>query len=562
MENTQLKDLPQLARTSTDLVHHHDRHHSLDTQSQASAGSTGPCANMDTETGRLWVAAGAAEDWTARRLAALRRRHQNYLTPLYRHLPNELISYILELVDSNHGLGAIGLLAFLQVTNLWREIALATPRLWARINISHTPPALTEALLRWSKHTPLDIMCTFPRPSFDHTARNVILISLHADRWRSLHLCGVDGVDSLLQSYAPRLEVLSLDRFTSLWLAPRKVIFSGAAPPIRELFLVGGVIPLSSPVYSGLTRLHLGCAYLDSHVGGLILAIEASPGLQSLHLDQIALEPSPTLDHTRTKSISLLHLVKVDLIHLPAWTIRHILSCLITPPNLAITISNGFEDLSLFRGLDDILPPSTQREPITQSLSRADKLKVSFHARSHAWLSQLCQMHGDVSSACVFRFRIWGYDSAMNYTLTSLGCVFPMPRLKSLALVNLLCAAASPADFATVCNNLPSIEELALDGCNEALLSILLGHQYLPRLQALSIENSQVSEEFIVQLVESRAKATREGETDMLSSVCVGAELLQSLSLTKCRGVTPEMVSTLERLLNKVVWDGGYYVPR
>ncbi|KAG5219437.1 ubiquitin protein [Salix suchowensis] len=102
------------------------------------------------EARRIIDAEIAVHEAAIRRLGHCRNTHSS----IYR-LPSEIVATIFLLVKSELGQGAVGHIS--GVCRQWREILLASPRIWSSINVSRVESVLE--LLKRSKSVPLKIKC-------------------------------------------------------------------------------------------------------------------------------------------------------------------------------------------------------------------------------------------------------------------------------------------------------------------------------------------------------------------------------------------------------------------
>ncbi|KDQ19187.1 hypothetical protein BOTBODRAFT_486156 [Botryobasidium botryosum FD-172 SS1] len=567
MNDTEYGIVPQLMGTLIDHIRLARRDHrrgDLGGEKQSAASARGPSISslteLDAQVEIIEAATNAVNRWTAQTIASLHRR-RNQLTSLCRHLPNEILSSIFELVEElpypkfgGHGMPTPPI-PLLHVSSAWRETALATPRLWIHINVASMPTAMVESLLRWSKHASLDIKCDIYPSDPPRGFRNLALIAPHSDRWGSLRAHGIKEVLALLQSHAPRLEALRVATVGQDEQITLGTIFPGAIS-LRKLTLDGVHIPFNSPVYSRLKELILVRISTQSTVGDLIQAMEASPELHALHLDNVEFLPEQS-HHTLTKPIKLPYLCELTVLsrYLDTRSIYRILSSIRdTPPSLMINMWIELEIVSpLSQGFGDIFPQSEGVEYSIQSLVRAESLRISA-------FTPCILINGFLSGAPLFKLEISGHNMIRGPFLPSLGRVFPMPHLRSLTFTaSLEKVAGVETAFLTICENLPYIEELEVDECHWSVLEILVNHQVLPCLKKLSLGTiARLSEASLIRLVESRARpriARPDGDLGV-TPLGGGVGSLQFLGLLYCPSITEATVAELRGLVDEVVvWD-------
>ncbi|KDQ09424.1 hypothetical protein BOTBODRAFT_37003, partial [Botryobasidium botryosum FD-172 SS1] len=204
-------------------------------------------------------------------LARQIRSHLNQHSLFYR-LPIEVVSVIFHLVvhdgtlqDAEPAKEAIKISS---ISRLWREIATEMcPTLWTKLDALPTP--LLDLFLSRSRSAPLEILFT---PSA--VGRTVEILEFlervvpHIHRWRVCRIVydtspGEQDVLKLLQEAsapAPQLEVLQLN-FMVMYdptIIPLEFLdpFCGITPRLRTIDC-DFYVPMSSPIFRGLTNLHL-----------------------------------------------------------------------------------------------------------------------------------------------------------------------------------------------------------------------------------------------------------------------------------------------------------------
>ncbi|KDQ17611.1 hypothetical protein BOTBODRAFT_143968 [Botryobasidium botryosum FD-172 SS1] len=213
------------------------------------------------------------------------------LAPIHRlRIPDDIFSMIFELaVPADWKDKWLAPLTIAAVSRSWRRIALATPRLWTRIN-SRT----LSAFLPHAKLAPLEIgyECFLRRESLRDFLSRVTPCS---DQWRRLELI-VKAAETPLLSHlanipATKLECLEIgsqDEYLGMQPKLDLDLFSGFTPRLRELELDTIRIPLTSPIFHSLIRLRLSDIYVEgtdedlSHQ--LLRIVNACPNLEVLYL--------------------------------------------------------------------------------------------------------------------------------------------------------------------------------------------------------------------------------------------------------------------------------------
>ncbi|KDQ07802.1 hypothetical protein BOTBODRAFT_38483 [Botryobasidium botryosum FD-172 SS1] len=434
----------------------------------------------------------AIRDYKESSLVSL-RRHRNSLTPIHR-LPCEILSSIfLFVADDYSGVDYPACnypLTLLRVSYLWRQIALQSPRFWARPH-KFLPRALFETFLRRSKNALLDI---FFKPQNKRQPMLGIqeymeLVSPHISRWRScsLQAASKTKVLSRLSASAPSLEVLSLNygetgnfsRDTDQSKTPLNP-FGGYAPRLRELSLGGIFIPFTSPLYSNLSTLRLArIRYSNPDAPEQFMQIlGCTPLLETLWLDDLEFSSSSNAPESQLRSeLSLISLPRLQSLRMVTvqidqrWVLRHILSRILAPPSCRLDMSAMLDEDD---DLSSIIPEQSNSQHL-QNLSNVGSLEISC-------LSNVIALEGHALEANEDSFSIstHAYNGHVNASsiLSSIGKAFPTPCLDTLTLFwsNYEYPEEDPAiaaSFADLLMRHPSIKKLVLQSCSELFVQAL-----------------------------------------------------------------------------------------
>ncbi|KDQ06191.1 hypothetical protein BOTBODRAFT_71082 [Botryobasidium botryosum FD-172 SS1] len=178
----------------------------------------------------------------------------NPRAPIYR-LNHDILSLIFEFARDEHPVPKLHFIfCVLQVSRLWRRVALDTPRLWSRI-IDVLHPRLIRTHIAYSKCAPLDI--SFKEGRRQQVQSSISLLMPHVSRWQRFSLTGWAD-DLSLTAPAPHLEELYLDSMRDDKFGfPSHDVFSGSTPRLRSLVLRRFLIPLTSGIYVNLVSLRL-----------------------------------------------------------------------------------------------------------------------------------------------------------------------------------------------------------------------------------------------------------------------------------------------------------------
>ncbi|KDQ17792.1 hypothetical protein BOTBODRAFT_53312 [Botryobasidium botryosum FD-172 SS1] len=267
---------------------------------------------------------------TIPRLSKLKSRY-NHTTLIYR-LPFDALASVFKFVvgsDASELPRARPPLQLASVSRWWREVALGTPVLWAKIGTEAGASGdLINTFLARSNSIPLDIWLKIDDEGSDfarlsarrnhlksHHHQSVLRIlealPPHTGRLRSLSFENIpESHGNYPLSPAPQLEVLCCVGRSipgGICIAPTN-IFGGHTPRLRDLQLNSICIHLTSPIYTGLTRLHLeNIRFRFSAMHQLIRAIKEYPLLEELKLSYIVFSGEVTHEEATSLFLPSVH---------------------------------------------------------------------------------------------------------------------------------------------------------------------------------------------------------------------------------------------------------------
>ncbi|KAF5378511.1 hypothetical protein D9615_007159 [Tricholomella constricta] len=264
-------------------------------------------------------------------IRALKRRH-NALSITAR-LPPEILSEIFDWTATMLHNESSRWIRTSFVCSHWRRVALGCPKLWRRV--SCTSPEQLKVLLPRTGVVPLEINLSI----VTHWTKVEILQGLQeVHRVRKLGLArdhnstrggweSMAFVLSRLTQPAPLLEELSvvLSASPEYSQLPDN-LFTGHAPQLRTLELVGCIVPNTSPVLTNITSLKLrGTGQVPQiSLAELLIMLESLPNIQALELNRVhdSIEP--------IRTVHLPHLHHLDISY-DQVTCAALLSCLKYP---------------------------------------------------------------------------------------------------------------------------------------------------------------------------------------------------------------------------------------
>ncbi|KAK1226786.1 hypothetical protein PQX77_010223 [Marasmius sp. AFHP31] len=270
-------------------------------------------------------------------------------------------------------------LSFSQVCHDWRELALNTPTLWTKPDL--TWPLWAKEMLRRSKDAPLDISnrasSGFSRYYVDGEYQEAMLEALsNAPRIAKLSLYPHVGVDELLQSLdkpAPILRTLSLRWYDGFDEPPiPEHLLGDHAPSLRELTIEGCHSRHAYSLMNNLTSLSLrphdnpprNPCTLCPTTSQLLEVLGSMPGLQVLTL----FNSISSLDPGTAPYPSVVELPRLQALHLvfPVSQCTNVLSSITFLESASINLSypaKGTEDdyIPLFSRLSRLYLKSSIR---------------------------------------------------------------------------------------------------------------------------------------------------------------------------------------------------------
>ncbi|RDB17957.1 hypothetical protein Hypma_000944 [Hypsizygus marmoreus] len=272
-------------------------------------------------------------------------------------LPIELLAHIFVIGSEDDALSPI---TVSHVCHAWREIALRTPTLWRRIQLSPRLDMWTERIYRAGACT-LDIQLLpwIPTRSFfpkhQHLDMHMVQWYIHfvaplIRRWRSLEIVFADYSPFLWNaslsafcSRSRRIQATSLESLTLVYRANDDTkefcLFSGFAPRLRSVTLDGIRLAWLPSLFGNLTYLdytHHGFTSGYDAVHDVIKILDVSSRLVELKI-LFPRKPLPAIP-TRTQAVSrrvllpsliTLHL-RVEGIDIP-FELAHLMTLILTP---------------------------------------------------------------------------------------------------------------------------------------------------------------------------------------------------------------------------------------
>ncbi|KDQ16045.1 hypothetical protein BOTBODRAFT_266365 [Botryobasidium botryosum FD-172 SS1] len=465
----------------------------------------------------------AVEFYTGQMMSKI-RAHRNELRPIYR-LPIEILSLVFEFTEgcaknSLRLLPRRAPLTLSQVSKQWRELAFNTPRLWTKIDAMNG--RISDVFIARSKRASLNI--ELARPPKDPTLPNIVLdcfvwychetfwdfirpLLPHIHRWESLALeeLTYDDAGAYLVHSAPRLERLTMRNFDGRFGHTLPDTFlGGCTPQLRDLEVCNVKLPLTSPIYTGLRRLHLENNIYDiSTIRHLLVVLAACPLLEDLAiLNEFFCGLADSNSRKPHTPVFLNHLRRMDACTEGRTDIHDIISALVVPPSLYLSMSLAYRGLAHGLTLRDALPTSYP------NIALIDTLALEIHS----------------STA---NFHLVGENAGRNQTLLDIRCDY---RTDS----NLLTLIECPSSFVDLLALTPSLRLCPL------LDTLHLGDVMIE--SALPLLGSG-------NLIEAVRSRSDEGHT------FDSRARLSHLSVSNCAGMSERTASELEKYVENFTWD-------
>lgn len=306
MRNNDTK--PGLQPRRLDWIEHDAKGRSLDLQNNHDASP----------------AHGRAEDGPHDSLAPYDRHSASPIHRLPLEIFGNVLVEVITLREVNQPTRRLQVLA--AVARRWRDVILATPRLWCRITGSMSPTEV-EWVIQRSRTLPLEIEIVVKQPTWIGGERlDMAQIGRESHRWRALTLLGgtnlPDAIRQGLQGATPALEYLRLLGGCNFDPTDRIGLGEGAQFRSVELYKVG--LSWDSPRLSGLVNLSI-FGVEGPTTRSLVAILASCPGLRSLVLWDLELPPSTEEeDEAGLPHVDLTELTDVTLHRIP----DHTFTCL------------------------------------------------------------------------------------------------------------------------------------------------------------------------------------------------------------------------------------------
>ncbi|KDQ13429.1 hypothetical protein BOTBODRAFT_55978 [Botryobasidium botryosum FD-172 SS1] len=470
--------------------------------------------SVEEEMEAVELALRAFQACTMQTLARLRTR-QNELVPVHR-LPNELLGAIFVLAGSTsfQVSGWPASFSISQVCKLWRQVALNTPRLWMNIDVS-AGDELASIYVERSGTAPLNLSVNFGvLPSQDDKTREIYW-SRYADRWSRLSIQNPSPITTSqdcalrwLTHSAPILEALEIStqqrfgRQRSL-----DVSLDIQMPRLREVKLAGLYLPLTLPIFRGLTILHLTrIMYTFMTAISLLRVLVECPALEELRFDLLVIEGGSDRDeipgNTMPEIVDLSHLRVITLRHLPVRTTQYLLVHIAIPPRAALEVL--LDCLQPDEDLTHTLPPN-----LTHLSNLFSVTALEFFVTPSSG-TRACFLRGrDAAGASLLSISVRknNNNAPVQRIMASLGPSLSIMPLRAFVLHLYANGRWSASAFCRTLDYFPSIKALAFHECHQKFLKALAysnGRAVCPSLEALMISDCAIPNHALAHLVWSR----------------------------------------------------------
>ncbi|KDQ12035.1 hypothetical protein BOTBODRAFT_67705 [Botryobasidium botryosum FD-172 SS1] len=501
-----------------------------------------------------------AVDDLAARFSEIKSR-RNQLTLAY-CLPDEIYSYIFELIHSA-GRDTQVCWSVSQVSRVWRQIALNTPRIWSTIDKIHRE--FVETCITRSGDVSLDISLRM-HPNIGRfadekgaaqerkVAGSLALLLAHAHRWRSLSLFNIplNPLSPAFRTPAPRLQSLELDYLgidTEELMGLSDNPFAGSSP-LRSLRLAGVRVPLTASVYVGLTSLQLEniSAHVHSpiHPRQFLDVLKASPLLQLLSVDNVYVLGRSVA--AESPPIQMLHLQRIHIDETEAHILRLILSSIRGSSSLAITgsqiLREGEGSVFPTQGLQATLPSlwnitSLHFAALVDTDDDDDYDDASVHIDGRTNRDTVLDI------TFIPEFHTGAIARLLFLSLTH---ELFLPHLEKLVLSDIDDLGVRAADFVNVLATMQRLSYLELTGCHKSFVRALVitpTRRPCPRVDTLVLTDSTVDGPTLIDVALSRPGTMKAEAEDTWSSI-------DRLVLSCCELVGEAAVVALRHMVNTV----------
>ncbi|KDQ17437.1 hypothetical protein BOTBODRAFT_144251 [Botryobasidium botryosum FD-172 SS1] len=537
--------VPQLMRTLTDQIR--SVMEISRWQLTASNGANLEVQNDDREIEVHEFAIKAIKSYATEKIR-LHQHHRNLLAPIHR-LPSELISLIFQfaVTDSSPSPFQADISATKRVplnvagvSKRWRQVALDTPRIWAKIDMRST--SLVPLFLERSKGAPLDIET--------RSADIMALCEPHIGRWRALRaLIATKEAPSWLLAPAPKLEILNLAHDFSRSLTRSEAIselFMNRTPCLRELNLTGLFILPTPVLFSPLTKLSLTSLLYDGPFtwSQFLQAIQFSLALEELRLNSVHAGGIPEADDAIKVSLPCLKVLVLN--RVPPRFLPFILGRIIMPATsrleVEVDITSGDWNSVLPRDISHLHNIQSARHLLFDAAPIATRGGDG------------CSLRGQgLGGETLFLFVVHGGHGGRRVVaqnlFSNMGQALPV-LFESISITSYMEEKWSAAKFANSLSSFPSVEELSLNSCNPKFIRALTAtpkRPPCPRLQRLKLTRCAIDESSLLSLVQARTSMKPRTGTRVP---------LQRLEITDCSqmNLSQEAISEMRECL-EVHWD-------
>lgn len=375
----------------------------------------------------------------------------------------------------------------------WRNICMATPQLWAYIDI-YDSRGMHRHIHR-SKNVPLKVYSNARTWFSESVYSNAQALGKHMHRVTTmalhLHRSTLSVLPGLWDAPAPELERLSLVQTSTgtamlvhptPWNFMNDQPFASITPKLRTLHLDRVSFPLSSTIFAGLRHLslqHQHAAAINNSPHALLTMLSSSAQLESLTL----VNAIPTIN---TNPSQLGHVGTIQLLNLRTLSLNKnsesetfwLLDHLHFPPTCTFDLSCGVH--SSDNGLDNLIPPESAAATVFTTARKLEFRAETFDSISIEGFAD--RQPGNTTPPIV---RIYVYlDDGMlkpRHFLPSLGSLFKTPQAEVFSCVN--CAPHIGAEM--WCGMLSMLPALRHISASETLDKV----QYRQLIDALATRN-------------------------------------------------------------------------
>lgn len=369
----------------------------------------------------------------------------------------------------------------------------------------------------------------------------------HINRWRSFEV-GIGRLEGLqlLSAPAPQLEKFSVTvyehrvDFEEDTVTPSHEVFSGQTPRIRDLSLEMFYPPLSSSIWTGLTRLSVWRTnFPPGSVRQFLLNLAACPDLASLSLFQVNF--ALVDEFVATPRIALQNLRSLEFYSSEDNVAKCLFASIRFPPFLRLSMHNWRH-----ASIEELFPENADIDSILPSLRSLRNIRITssgftdFHELK-------CYGADDASDKLLF---IRDYNDPLPLIVEA----FSLRHIESLYIKCETDSFPTTKHFSHLLRDLPGLTSITLDSCPSqfaAALIIKTDSKPCPSLRIISILKSRITMMKLWALLESRTEQLDPASEDITRLRTIKLAQLENMPFEEWAGGHARLIANLGL---EVIW--------